>query len=42
MRGLEALQVVARFATILVGCPGKLAFVNILVTVPAFCVCDFK
>ena len=41
-RGLEALQVVARFATILVRRSGKLAFVNILVTVLAFCSCDFE
>jgi hypothetical protein len=40
--GLETLQVVTRFATILVGRSGKLAFVNILVTVLAFCPCDFE
>ena len=41
-RGLESLQVVTRFATILVRRSGKLAFVNILVTVLAFCTCDFE
>ncbi len=41
-RGLEALQAMTRFAAILVRRSGKLAFVNILVTVPAFCACDFE
>lgn len=41
-RGLETLQVVTRFATILVRRSGKLAFVNILVTVLALHVRDFK
>jgi len=42
VRGLETLQVVTRFATILMWRSGKLSFVNIFVTVLAFCVCDFE
>ena len=40
-RRLEALQVVTRFATVLMRRSGKLPFVNILVTVFAFSPCDF-
>jgi len=49
VRGLESLQVVTRFATVLVWRVGKLSFVNIFVTVLAFrardfeyCVCTFR
>jgi hypothetical protein len=42
VRGLETLQVVTRFATILMWRSGKLGFVNIFVTVLAFCACDFE
>ena len=40
-RGLEALQVVTRLATVLVRRSGKLPFVNILVTVLTIRACDF-
>lgn len=41
-RGLEALQIVTRFATILMRRAGKLAFVHILVAVLAFCARNFE